>query len=351
MSIQTARQRFANRAVLLKKSWIVAALMAGHTPRGAYARIPEYKSFNRRTFEREIAALESDLLDALKHTLTSPNQGLRPKALSWLAAQFDRLERSKPTSLCTALDFESNVGELRATLHLDAPPYSEVLIQAGMDVAFRHPEYMLVRDLECLHGLYRDTEKLLETINWANRPWWATAASENAQGLARITILTCFNLLESFLSGLARAHVMLHPSMDQETAAKLLSTKDSLRKRIVTVPKQILGRDPSLDLNKPPLSAMFGNLKQYRDSFVHCEPGVQASSYGYVKEKLFHDMSPQLVDEAVTTTHAVIRLVWRAVRGREGPKWLGSADRSGQPHRPNLTVAPPLNPSGCPSSE
>lgn len=343
MTSLTARQRLSQRAVQLKKAWILAALMAGYVPRGSEAIIPDYSSWSRKALEPHVADLESDLREALKHTIASQSRRLQPQALSWLAAHFDRWHKAGfgLLRLSTAQDFESNVGELRARSHLDIPPYAELLIQPGIDVAFRHPEYMLVRDLECLHNLYRDAERLLETVNWSSPPEWAAAASENAQTLARTVMLTCFNLLESFVSGLARAHVMLHSSLDETVTSKLLSTQDALRRRIVSVPRQILGREPLLDLNKPPLSIMFGSLKQYRDSFVHCEPGDRPSAHGYVKEELFHDVSPKLVNEAVLTTQAVIRLVWKAVYGVDGPRWLGLRDSSGQHSRQNLTVAPP----------
>jgi len=338
----TARQRLSQRAVQLKKAWILAALMIGYVPRGLEALIPDYSSWSRKDLEPHVADLESDLHEALKHTLNSPSRRLPPHALSWLAAHFDRWHEAGfgLLRLSTAQDFERNVGALRARSHLDIPPYAEMLIQPGIDVAFRHPEYMLARDLECLHDLYRDAERLLETINWSSPPAWAGAASENAQTLARTAILTCFNLLESFVSGLARAHVMLYANLDATVTSKLLSTQDALRRRIVSVPRQILGREPPLDLNKPPLSTMFGSLKQYRDSFVHCEPGDQPAAHGYVKEELFHDVSPKLVDEAVSTTESIIRLVWKAVYGVDGPRWLGLRDDSGQYRRQNLTVAP-----------
>jgi len=112
---------------------------------------------------------------------------------------------------------------------------AEILPQPGTDVAFRHPEYMLVRDLVCLFQLHSDAEALAEGVNWADPPPWAGRASENALGLARTTVLTCFNLLESFVSGLAQAHSMHHPEMDKRTREALLSTKDSLRKRMIAV--------------------------------------------------------------------------------------------------------------------
>jgi hypothetical protein len=344
----TVRQQLAKRAMELKKAWSLAALMAGHVPRGLETVIFDYSSWRRKDLEPYIVDQENNLRDALKQILVSPEDGVRSPAVTWLAAQYDRWDaeiQAKGTveilRLSNAQDFERNIGALLAKDYLDIPPYTELLIQPGIELAFRHPEYMLVRDLQCHHDLYRDTERLLLTVNWASPPEWASAASENSQTLARTTILTCFNLLESFVSGLARTHVMLNPNLDAKTVTKLLSTEDPLRKRIVSVPRQILSREPPYDLNRPPFSTMFDRLKQYRDSFVHCEPGEQPSARGgYVKEKLFHDVSPNLVDEVVQTTEAVIKQVWEAVYGVSGPRWLEPRDDKGRYRRQNLTVVP-----------
>lgn len=237
--------------------------------------------------------------------------------------------------LSTVLEFENNIGRLCVSDSLDAPPYAEILIQGGIDAAYRHPEYMLVRDIEFLHSLYSNAENMLNKVDWSSKPKWAAAASEGSQGLGRTIVLTCFNLLESFVGGLARAHVMCNANIDEAQATKILSARDSLRKRIISVPRQILGREPSVDINKPPLSLLFGDIKKYRDSFVHCEPGDQVASLGYVKEILFHDISPRLVNDTINYTHAAIRNIWTEIHGRSGPKWL-------KPHKTtNLVLIPP----------
>jgi hypothetical protein len=200
---------------------------------------------------------------------------------------------------------------------------------------------MLARDLEFLYEIYLDTESLLRRVhNWANAPEWASTGSENAQTLARTIVLSCFNLIESFTSGLARAHVMQHPNLDDQTARKLMNTYEPLKKRVLGVPRAISGGVLSLDVNRPPFSELFGRIKDHRDAFVHCEPGDLPSERGYVKETLFHDVSPELARTAVNSTIAAIRLIWNTVHGTTGPKWLRDLDETGRFPRTNLTVVP-----------
>ena len=352
MTTLSIQERLAARALNLKKAWIIAAMMIGHVPRDGDETIPAYDSWSQTRLQGHIPDLEADICDALKSVLLSPALALSEEAVSWMAAQFDRWQREGfgLLNLSSALEFERLVAPLDDRGVLDIPPYAEMLLQPGIEVAFRHPEYMLARDLDCLHSLYLDAEALLAKVDWTRPPAWAAGASENAQGLGRLTILTCFNLLESFTSGLAKAHCMLHPELDEQVRARLLSTQEPLRKRFLAVPRQILGFEPPLDLNKPPLSALFGTIKAYRDSFVHCEPGDQVSVFGHVKQALFHDVSPQLVVEALSLTETAIRELWFAIHSRPGPRWLAARDDDGRTRRHNLTVAPPNTVGGPPGT-
>jgi hypothetical protein len=198
---------------------------------------------------------------------------------------------------------------------------------------------MLVRDLGLLYDLYRDAESMCDAINWRNPPAWAANAGENTQALARSVIQTCFNLLESYVSGLARAHIMQKP-VDIQVREKLIDTRESLRKRIRQVPALITGRECPLRQDDYPLGPLFDDIKRRRDAFVHCEPGRQESGRGYIKEAVFHDISPEVVGSAVKATHDTIRQIWQFVHERQGPRWLPALDPSGRFGKPNLALAP-----------
>jgi hypothetical protein len=260
-----------------------------------------------------------------------------------LAERFDEWEKLDRGLfvISTAWEFEQNVAPLHKDSEtLDIPPYAELLLQPGVDVAFRHPEYMLARDLEFLYELCFDTELLLRQVpDWSSAPRWAMAASENLQTLARTVVLSCFNLIESFVSGLARSHVMRHSTLDEQGAKRLLNNQEPLRKRVIAIPKAIVGESTSLDINKPPFSELFGEIKHHRDAFVHCEPGPLLSERGLPKEALFHDVSFEFAQRSVRSTIEVIRLIWRAVHDRSGPLWLHDLDDTGHFGRINLTVA------------
>ena len=228
--------------------------------------------------------------------------------------------------------------------YMDFPPYAEkLLLQPGSDMAFRHPEYMLARDLSAIYDIFLDAEKLCESVDWSDPPEWAGMASENMQGFGRATIQTCFNLLESFTSGLAKAYLMSHPDLENAAKDKLLDTRRSLKERVLAIPKYITNNPVRLDINKPPLSTIFGSIKNHRDAFVHCEPGQEESLRGYVKEAAFHDISEVIVSSAVSSTVKVIQEVWVSVHGKNGPKWLSTLEEDPRAVWKNLQAVPRQN--------
>jgi hypothetical protein len=345
MPFATTRERLARRATLLKKSWILAAAMCGKYQLGMDGNVPDYQQWSRIQLKQQVTDLEDDLREALGYfALEDAMHVTHGKALEWLAERFESWEAVGRGLfvISTAWEFGQNVAPLHmASETLDIPPYAEILLQPGVEVAFRHPEYMLARDLELLYELYLDTELLLSRVyNWYDAPKWAAPASENAQALARTVILSCFNLLESFVSGLARSYLMQQPSVDEQTARRLVNTQEPLKKRVIAIPRAIVGEPLSLDINKPPFSDLFGPIKSHRDAFVHCEPGALQSERGYLKEALFHDVTLKLVQHSVTSTTEAIRLIWRAVHRRPGLRWLHDLDDTGHFGRVNLTVAP-----------
>jgi hypothetical protein len=108
------------------------------------------------------------------------------------------------------------------------------------------------------------------------------------------------------------------------------------------VPQLITGSDCGLDVNKPPMSVLFGSIKARRDAFVHCEPGPQPSDRGHIKEVLFHQVPGELVEETVDLTFQIIRHLWKHVHNTDGPRWLCDV-RESRVRRMNLRLSPPYD--------
>jgi hypothetical protein len=176
--------------------------------------------------------------------------------------------------------------------------------------------------------------------NCPNLPDWVGAAGEKVQSLARAAILSCFSLLESTVSGLGRAHEMTHPTLTARDRKILINNHGPLLERLFDVPTLIAGNAPPLHKESLPLSKLFGEIKQRRDAFMHCEPGDQEARAGFVKQDRFHDVTPDVVDDAVKLTVEVIQVLWQHVHGVDkGPAWLRNLGNRSS-YRPGLRVIP-----------
>ena len=125
-------------------------------------------------------------------------------------------------------------------------------------------------------------------------------------------------------------------SVTRQKLMDLKSKNASLRKRFLEVPALITGKSTLLDGNKPPFADLFGESKERRDSFVHCEPGPDPTKWGYVKEAHFHDANITTARRTVNLTYEAICTVWKAVTGRDCPTWLKAREASGR--FPNVSV-------------
>lgn len=336
-TIVTGKDRLIKRATMLNQAWVVLWAWAGRLPpSGEYVRIPAYADWRRRAIQQQISQLEDDIKPFLplvlgsKHTRTHEE-----RFLAFASSNYERLmDANSPFCLCTIYEFERKVGPIRAAKELDAPPYTEILMQGFRGVAYRHPEYMLARDVECLHELFWQSEDFVRgNIRKQIQPPWMGDGVQNVQTLGRATVLACFGLLESFASGLARGHLLMHPDIDGLKRKQLERSHGPLLERLTTIPSLIREQPLPVAIDEPPLLRLFGDIKQFRDAFVHCEPGEHEARSGFVKQARFHDVTAELVDDTVRLTSETIRIIWRWFNDTDkDPAWLrfcGTRNRVG----------------------
>ena len=341
------KDRLALEALNLKKAWILAVGIVGKSALDGQIgreelKIPAYHSWTRKRLQSHTPLLRSEYICLCEIIVFVRTRKQQDRAISWMAKQFDRWVAAGMGifPLCTVQEFESQVGRLLERNIKDIPPYTELLLQGLEGLALRHPEYMLSRDLQLLCNLSRDAEQLTSSADLNRRPSWLPYACENAISLNRAAIVACFNLLESFTSGLARTYVMEHPDLDASQAKKLLANQGPLRERLLFVARFVTGDNSVMGSDSPPFSDLFGDIQRRRNAFVHCEPGPQQSSKGYIKEAAFHDVSWPIVKECVASTLETIRRIWRPLTGKDQPSWLPVPDKDGRFPIWNLRLNP-----------
>jgi hypothetical protein len=240
---------------------------------------------------------------------------------SWLAEQFDRCTAAVPAPTCIGRveEIERVIGRLGLHRHMDCPPYAQVMFQGFEEGAgIRHPEYHLASDIALLYSLFLDSEQL------------STDHSEHSQSLGRSVILTCFNLLEAFITGLAAAFVYENPNAPRDTIQQLKGfgadgryLNFRLDEKYERFPTLITGKS-GWKIDQPPFLDLFGRVKDQRNAMTHpsmpFHPGDKKRTEN---ESRFHDITLDGVREVVNLTSEGICRVWQFVHGNPKPSWLG----------------------------
>ncbi|MFH1057942.1 MAG: hypothetical protein V1797_04570 [Pseudomonadota bacterium] len=230
-------------------------------------------------------------------------------------------------------DFEKTYSPIRPQVLKDTPPYSTVIISLW-GLKFRHPEYFLTNDIIQSLSMAVEARNALNEIEKKTHVE-AHARLEEIVGLqrkegfaCRSIILSCYNLLEAYLNGLAWVFALDKEKMSavSNNARKLIedSGQVSLKEKVVKYPKIISG-SPLWGDNDDPPKLLLTDLKQFRDSLVHPSPfSVPERFGGYDKLQTFY-----LVDigvSMITTRHTVgiISHIHEHINGASSPplKWL-----------------------------
>jgi len=332
--------RLVEQATVLKKAWLIVAVLGGG---GAQLRIqdrliPNYQTCENKSLKRHIEDLEEDFESFAKKILSGLKRADVYSNAKWFSTQYDQWAAIGfgVYEVGRVREIEIAVGKLTLHKSMDCPPYAQLFLQGLQAPAVRHPEYHLGSDLALLFNLFLDSETILTETSRRHE----VHSSEHSQSLGRSVILTCFNLLESFVSGLALAWLMENPGAPPEVVSDLQNKNKSLRQRFIEFPGTITGRPDVIDGTCMPFKTLFQECKQRRDSIVHCEPGSKPTKWNYVKEHEFHSVDLAAVQKTVDLTVEAISKVWRVVHGREKPTWLPKWDGRGRFERVMVKLAP-----------
>ncbi len=212
-------------------------------------------------------------------------------------------------------DVESVLGPLRHREIMTLPSYAFVVLQGFVAGAgIRHAEYHLAKDLILNYQLFADCDSLMARD--------LSISDEARQSLGRTVILTCFNLIEAFVSGLATEHLHMNPDITTQERKPFEETMTPLRKRFLLLPG-MTRQDKAPMVETDSMVELFEYVKPRRDAFVHCSPGDVPTRQGIIKDETFHEITMQLVDKAVDCTLTSIDEAWRHSTGSTiPPSWL-----------------------------
>jgi len=228
-------------------------------------------------------------------------------------------------------DFQVKFAKVKDAVLKGQPRHSTVVISLW-GLQFKYPESLLAKDVLESLGLIREANSKLTPHDKQPHSWVKSNKAKIAQlirrreSASRMCLLSCFNLVEAFLNGLAWDF-----SRSPEIESKLLSNKDrNLLKdgpvgdKIRKYPRIISGSS-LWDGNDDLVRGFMDCVKPFRDSLVHASPFSDPDRYGG-RDKLEHlyRIDDEKAKEAAQISVEIIEKVFRHIKGSRMPlpDWL-----------------------------
>ena len=244
-----------------------------------------------------------------------------------LAALYDEILANKGLE-SPLIEFENKYGKIHPRVLKGAPSHLTVSISLW-GLKFRFPEDMLAKDIATSLQLIRTSKKNLR--NYENMPHSSVSARtddfvpsiRNLEFAQRAIVLSCFNLLEAYLNGLAWDYCQTHSleHLSKRKAEFLQDTSSaSIREKLKNYPWIISGKEEFLLTGQ---SKFLDEVKPFRDSLVHPSPFTAPEKFGgYQKLQKFYDLDEGVVKLAVLSTLELIASINQVVTESEDiPAW------------------------------
>lgn len=338
-------QKLIRKAIKLYKVWLFSVAVIGKE------NVPYLsKNFNIfPSFEKFDDALlkkcNQDLMEKIEeiHSLVfeKMNKSKQIELFKWMEKKYDLLcaevEKTKLPNLqlCSVKEFESKFSRLKFIIEDYHPSYTKLVIQGFHGMAYRFPEWHFITDLKFYYNLFIDeTNSINKTDldrlsgNLFNPKLYCT---EEQQALGRIIIITCFNLLECFINGIALDYINNEKSDPKkiEKLEKKLDKNIPLKQRLGII-SSIINGSQILDVNKSPFKELFDIYKPHRDSIIHCNSSEEIYVSNKTKEFFMFEINEDQIKELVTLTEAIICMIWNEVHKQDRPWWFSKKNKEGK---------------------
>jgi hypothetical protein len=343
MRIQSGRQREASEIVRYKKAAAVGRLLLGELddPMEPIS-VEQYINKPRRDLASQRDAARAFLRGEVAKFCRNNFENVEPESLAKL---YDVVLEHGSNWFIPLTDFEKDFGKFKVGVLKGAPLHSTIHISPwGLQTEF--PEVHLLKDLAgSLNEAIEIEEKQLtpyRTKTW--REWKQQQAKSEIGDLIRrrnasqrTCILSCFNLIEAYINGLAWDYVHTHDISNflQKNRDVLTESERPVNivTRLIRIPALVTGRNAGpLHQTRDPLKSFIEIVKPYRDAIVHASPFAAPEQFGgYDKLSKIYDLDLTTVRTAVDVTVALIKEIHRFVDGgSEMPPWFLERTDEGQ---------------------
>ncbi len=343
MEIRSGRQREASEIVRYKKAAAVGRLLLGELddPMEPIS-IDQYIGKPRRDLASQRDASRSFLRGEVAKFCRNNFENIKPEDLAKL---YDVLFAHGSNWFIPVADFERDFGRFKVGVLKGAPLHSTIHI-SPWGLQTEYPELHLLKDLAgSLNEAIEIEEKHLtpyRTKVWRERKQQATRSEiaeliRRRNASQRTCILSCFNLIEAYINGLAWDYAHTHDVSNLSQKNRDVLTEAARPVNIVTrlirIPALVTERNTGpLHQTRDPLKSFIDVIKPYRDAIVHASPFAAPQQFGgYDKLSKIYDLDLATVRTAVDVTVGLINEIHRFVNGgSEMPLWFLNRTGDGQ---------------------
>ncbi len=231
-------------------------------------------------------------------------------------------------------DFEGKWAEIKISKKKNIPLHATVQISL-LGTSFQYPENYLVNDIG--HGLTtaKQSEKELHSlsnkrgsISRYDRGDLKSTALRN-QFASRSCVLSCFNLIEAYLNGIAwdflqEKNNIIDLSNNKMKLLKGEGNDAKFLKKLIKYP-EIIGGGSLWNERQEPVKSFLLDVKPLRDSLVHPSPFSAPEKFGgYDKLSKFYEVDTQCAENAAKLTVEIIVAIHKHITdaNSKGPAWL-----------------------------
>jgi len=324
----TGRDKEALAIQIADKASVVGRLMLGEIDNWEVYLKPattDYASLPRRQLKAGNADVRKRLKKEIDAFYSHNFVGLSNEAILTL---YDDVYSSRGLEL-PLTEFEKRYSKIKRSVLKGNPTHLTVSITLW-GLKFLFPEDILSKDIQAALGILIESKGIAKAYQSEQHSSVKNKTEEFLPHIRRIEfaqraiVLSCFNLVESYLNGLAWDYCQSNDlSLLSNRKAKLLtdSSTASIRDKLLKYPAIIVGRE---GISVDGATEFLDIIKPFRDSLVHPSPFSAPEKFGgYQKLKKLYELDYHVAIMAVASAVLVIKSIYSIVGGTgESPIWL-----------------------------
>lgn len=330
---KSGRKREAGEVVKYQRAAEVGRLMLGEliSPM-KWIFYDQYLDKPRRELQEQRNAIRAYLRGEVERFCRTNFEGVKPEDLARL---YEPLYAHGSSWRLPLSEFVQLLGQPKEGVLKGAPLHSTVCLSYLWGLQTEYPEMHLVRDLAYSFNRAVEAERGFKEYDEIPRSRAKTKKEKIAElersGAfhRRMCVLSCFNLVEAYINGIAWAYVQTHDISDLSNRKQKVLTEGqtSILDKIVKIPQIVTGQSPGpLESDCETLSVFRDTIKPFRDSIVHASPFAAPERFGgYEKLSKVYELNLETIRQTVDMTLNIIGLIHRFVGGNDLlPQWVPS---------------------------